>query len=435
MHGVLSRHRAGRRAVRDHHRPRRHRAASRRGGAGEIGREVCHRLPCQPGRHHDREGGGRPDPRSQRELPAHVRLFARGSRRPHRPRTGLMGLSRAARALPRRDQGQGHDQRLRVRHAHAPGRLARHDDLHCPHRHRRDALPDLHRAGRHRPAARRGGDPQPQRHAGAARARPHRRAGGGGARDGELQLFHLARPARAAAGDCRLRQDRRGGLRRGDRCRREAAPRPHRRRGDPHGRADRRPARFLAHRPGRAEEVPGGHGGLVREALGEMPEVAAGRHRIDIGELPQAVADRSLLRQVWVNLLANAVKYSRQRIRRGSRSAAPRGRCAALRARQRRRLRHGLRRQAVPGVPAPAPRSGLRGHRRRPGHRRPHRPAPRRARLGRGRARTRAPPSISPFRRRPPRPRPAPPYRGTDFDAKIATSLQPQARLPLHRLP
>jgi PAS domain S-box-containing protein len=54
-------------------------------------------------------------------------------------------------------------------------------------------------------------------------------------------------------------------------------------------------------------------GGMVRDALGEIPEVAAGRHRIDIGELPPAVADRGLLRQVWVNLLSNAVKYSRQR--------------------------------------------------------------------------------------------------------------------------
>jgi PAS domain S-box-containing protein len=54
-------------------------------------------------------------------------------------------------------------------------------------------------------------------------------------------------------------------------------------------------------------------GGMVRDALGEISEVAAGRHRIDIGELPQAVADRGLLRQVWVNLLSNAVKYSRQR--------------------------------------------------------------------------------------------------------------------------
>ena len=52
---------------------------------------------------------------------------------------------------------------------------------------------------------------------------------------------------------------------------------------------------------------------LARDALGEISEVAAGRHHLDIGELPPAVADRGLLRQVWTNLLANAVKYSRQR--------------------------------------------------------------------------------------------------------------------------
>ena len=52
------------------------------------------------------------------------------------------------------------------------------------------------------------------------------------------------------------------------------------------------------------------------------------------------------------------------------------------RARQRRRLRHGLRREAFRGLPAPA-RRRLPRHRHRPGHRRPHRGTPRRPGLGR----------------------------------------------------
>ena len=60
-----------------------------------------------------------------------------------------------------------------------------------------------------------------------------------------------------------------------------------------------------------------------------------------------------------------------------------------LRARQRRRLRHGLRRQAVRRVPAPAHAAGVPGHRHRPRDRAADRPAPRRpvwaeARVGKG---------------------------------------------------
>ena len=69
-------------------------------------------------------------------------------------------------------------------------------------------------------------------------------------------------------------------------------------------------------RIGRAElkKMPIEMTGLVREALGEMPEAGSG-HRLQmrIDELPAAVADRGLLRQVWTNLLSNAIKYSRQR--------------------------------------------------------------------------------------------------------------------------
>jgi two-component system sensor histidine kinase/response regulator len=55
---------------------------------------------------------------------------------------------------------------------------------------------------------------------------------------------------------------------------------------------------------------------LVQEVLGELC-AAERERRIDlrIGELPQAQADPSLLRQVWVNLAANALKFTRRRER------------------------------------------------------------------------------------------------------------------------
>ncbi len=51
---------------------------------------------------------------------------------------------------------------------------------------------------------------------------------------------------------------------------------------------------------------------LAREIAAEVVE--AGRTiAIHIAELPDAVADEALVRQVWVNLLGNAVKYTRPR--------------------------------------------------------------------------------------------------------------------------
>jgi PAS domain S-box-containing protein len=51
--------------------------------------------------------------------------------------------------------------------------------------------------------------------------------------------------------------------------------------------------------------------GLVREAIDEV----RGAHRasVDLRELPAAHGDRALLKQVWVNLIGNAFKYSAKR--------------------------------------------------------------------------------------------------------------------------
>jgi light-regulated signal transduction histidine kinase (bacteriophytochrome) len=50
---------------------------------------------------------------------------------------------------------------------------------------------------------------------------------------------------------------------------------------------------------------------LVREVVAEVLEPhGAARPQIELGTLPPAHADPGLVRQVWANLLANAVKYS-----------------------------------------------------------------------------------------------------------------------------
>ena len=98
--------------------------------------------------------------------------------------------------------------------------------------------------------------------------------------------------------------------------------------------------------------------------------------------------DENMMRQVWLNLLGNAVKYSAQPrpgpVSKSDHQPAAGRQPPVHRARQWRRLRHALRRQAVRRVPAPAPGQRVSRHRHRPGQRPPH-PAPAwRPHLGRG---------------------------------------------------
>jgi light-regulated signal transduction histidine kinase (bacteriophytochrome) len=53
---------------------------------------------------------------------------------------------------------------------------------------------------------------------------------------------------------------------------------------------------------------------LVRALVAEMsPASENGHARIEVNDLPPCHADPALLKQVWINLLSNALKYTRQR--------------------------------------------------------------------------------------------------------------------------
>ena len=122
---------------------------------------------------------------------------------------------------------------------------------------------------------------------------------------------------------------------------------------------------------------------VIRDLSQENPERAI---EWNVQVLPFVDCDPGLVKQVFVNLLANAVKFTSQREPSGYRSRIVEWGWSAnhLYSRQRSRFQYATCRQAFRSFPAAAPRGGFSRNRRRFGHRTAHRKKAWRPRLGRG---------------------------------------------------
>ncbi len=131
---------------------------------------------------------------------------------------------------------------------------------------------------------------------------------------------------------------------------------------------------------------------LTRAVVDDLRRAEPERQvEIAVGDLPMALADGTMLRHALTNLIGNAWKFTRGRpdARIAIDATESDGRGRLLGPRQRRGLRHAVRRQALRRLPTPAPRRRVRGHRRRSRHRPARDAAPWRADLGRRRRRPR----------------------------------------------
>ena len=77
------------------------------------------------------------------------------------------------------------------------------------------------------------------------------------------------------------------------------------------GCADRQLAGFFAARAGKLQLGRDRHDGACSRKVGmELRPAAVPATQIEVDSLPPASGDRAMLRQVWVNLIGNAIKYS-----------------------------------------------------------------------------------------------------------------------------
>ena len=130
-------------------------------------------------------------------------------------------------------------------------------------------------------------------------------------------------------------------------------------------------------------------GEVARKVIDDMANERAGRDiEFVIADFPTWQVDPGLMQQVFVNLISNAIKFTRERekarIEIGYRMDGTHA--GVLREGQRRGLQHEVHEQVVRRVPAPAQRRSVRRHGRRAVHRAPYCRTSRGQGLGRRRA-------------------------------------------------